>query len=33
VPGHTPFNPNLDAATRVTINDVIWSFFAAHPKL
>ena len=33
VPGQTPFNPALDAATGTTINDVIWNFFAAHPKL
>jgi len=32
VPGQTPFNPDLDAATGVTVNDVIWNFFAAHPK-
>jgi len=33
VVGQTPFNPDLDAATGVTINAVIWNFFAAHPKL
>jgi len=32
VPGQTPFNPDLDAATGVTVNAVIWNFFAAHPK-
>jgi hypothetical protein len=32
VPGQVPFNPDFDAATAVTTNDVVWSFFAAHPK-
>jgi polyhydroxybutyrate depolymerase len=32
ISGQTPFNPDLDAATGVTINAVIWNFFAAHPK-
>jgi len=32
VPGQVPFNPDLDATTGVTTNDVIWSFFAAHAK-
>jgi poly(3-hydroxybutyrate) depolymerase len=32
VPGQVPFNPDFDAATGVTTNDVVWNFFAAHPK-
>lgn len=27
-----PYNPNLNATTGVTANDIIWNFFAAHPK-
>ena len=33
VPGLSPYNPELHAATGVTTNDIIWNFFAAHPKL
>jgi polyhydroxybutyrate depolymerase len=32
VPGQIPFNPDLDASTGTFVNDVIWNFFAAHPK-
>jgi len=32
VPGETPFNPNLDATTGTTVNDVVWKFFATHTK-
>ncbi len=32
VPGQPPFNPDLDAATGVTTNDILWNFFKAHPK-
>jgi polyhydroxybutyrate depolymerase len=32
VAGQTPFNPNLDATTGTTTRDILWSFFAAHPK-
>jgi hypothetical protein len=27
-----PYNPHLNATTGVTTNDVIWNFFASHPK-
>lgn len=27
-----PYNPSFDATTGVTANDIIWNFFAAHPK-
>jgi polyhydroxybutyrate depolymerase len=32
VPGQTPFNPNLDAGTGTTVNDIVWKFFAAHSR-
>jgi hypothetical protein len=32
VPGNVPFNPDLNAATGVTTNDVVWNFFNVHPK-
>lgn len=32
VPGQVAFNPDLGATTGITTNDVIWSFFDAHPK-
>jgi polyhydroxybutyrate depolymerase len=32
VAGQAPFNPNLDGATGITTRDVLWNFFAAHPK-
>jgi polyhydroxybutyrate depolymerase len=28
-----PFNPDFDATTGITTNDIAWNFFAAHPKL
>ncbi len=31
-PNQVPYNPELDAASGVTMNDAIWNFFAAHPK-
>lgn len=33
-PGNSsrPYNPALSAATGTTTNDVMWKFFAAHPK-
>jgi len=31
-PGSSPFNPNFDAMSGVTTDDVVWNFFAAHPK-
>jgi polyhydroxybutyrate depolymerase len=27
-----PYNPLLDSTTGVTTNDILWNFFAAHPK-
>jgi polyhydroxybutyrate depolymerase len=33
VPGQSPFNPDLDAVTGVTVNQILWNFFTAHPKL
>lgn len=31
-PSQVPYNPNLDSTVGVTTNDLIWNFFAAHPK-
>jgi polyhydroxybutyrate depolymerase len=31
-PGSSPFNPTLDARSGVTTNDIVWNFFASHPK-
>jgi polyhydroxybutyrate depolymerase len=32
VPGQAPFNPHFDGATGITTRDILWNFFAAHPK-
>ncbi|HEX9084586.1 MAG TPA: PHB depolymerase family esterase [Gemmatimonadaceae bacterium] len=32
IPGQSPFNPDFDAATGVTTDDILWNFFASHPK-
>ena len=32
VPGQAPFNPDLDAHTGVTTNDILWKFFEEHRK-
>jgi polyhydroxybutyrate depolymerase len=32
VPGQIPYNPDLNAHTGVTTNDILWKFFARHPK-
>jgi polyhydroxybutyrate depolymerase len=32
VPGQVPFNPDLNRHTGVTTNDILWKFFAEHPK-
>ena len=32
VPGSSPFNPAFDARSGITTDDVVWNFFAAHPK-
>jgi polyhydroxybutyrate depolymerase len=31
-PGSSPFNPSFDASSGVTTVDIVWNFFAAHPK-
>jgi len=32
IAGQAPFNPDLTAASGVTTDDIIWNFFAAHPR-
>jgi polyhydroxybutyrate depolymerase len=32
VSGQAPFNPGFDATTGITTRDILWNFFAAHPK-
>ena len=32
VPGQVPFNPDLNATTGVTTNDIVWNFLAGHSK-
>jgi polyhydroxybutyrate depolymerase len=32
VSGQVPYNPNFDAMTGTTTNNILWNFFAAHPK-
>ena len=32
VPGSIPFNPDLDRATGITTNDILWNFFREHSK-
>jgi polyhydroxybutyrate depolymerase len=32
VPGSSPFNPSFDATSGVTTDDIVWNFFATHPK-
>jgi polyhydroxybutyrate depolymerase len=32
VSGQTPFNPDFNATTGVTTDDILWNFFVAHPK-
>jgi polyhydroxybutyrate depolymerase len=32
VAGTPPFNPDLNGATGATTNEIVWKFFAAHPK-
>jgi len=31
-PKQVPYNPALDSTVGVTTNDLIWNFFASHPK-
>jgi polyhydroxybutyrate depolymerase len=30
--GSSPYNPKFNAATGIVTNDILWTFFAAHPK-
>ncbi len=32
VPSQAPFNPDFNSTTGVTTGDILWNFFAAHPK-
>jgi hypothetical protein len=32
VAGQTPFNPAFNSTTGLTTDDIIWNFFASHPK-
>ena len=32
VSGQTPFNPDFNSTTGITTDDILWNFFAAHPK-
>jgi len=32
VSGQAPYNPAFDATTGTTTDDILWKFFAAHPK-
>jgi polyhydroxybutyrate depolymerase len=32
VAGQVPYNPFFDSSTGATTNDILWNFFAAHPK-
>ena len=31
-PGNSPFNPNFDARSGETTDDIVWNFFATHQK-
>jgi poly(3-hydroxybutyrate) depolymerase len=31
-PTRIPYNPKFNSTVGVTTNDLIWNFFAAHPK-
>jgi hypothetical protein len=31
-PAQIPYNPAFDSTVGVTTDDLIWNFFAAHPK-
>jgi polyhydroxybutyrate depolymerase len=33
VAGQIPFNPHFNSTTGVTTTEILWNFFAAHPKL
>jgi polyhydroxybutyrate depolymerase len=32
VPSQSPFNPAFDSNTGITTSEILWNFFAAHPK-
>jgi polyhydroxybutyrate depolymerase len=31
-PGQVPYNPNFNADTGIRTSDILWNFFASHPK-
>ena len=31
-PRNSPFNPDFDARTGDTTDDIVWNFFVTHPK-
>ena len=33
VQGQEPYNPAFDSTTGITTSEILWNFFAAHPKL
>ncbi len=33
VQGQAPYNPAFDSTTGITTSEILWNFFAAHPKL
>lgn len=33
VPNQAPYNPDFDTSTGITTREILWNFFAAHPKL
>jgi polyhydroxybutyrate depolymerase len=33
VAGQIPFNPDFNSTTGITTTEILWNFFAAHPKL
>ena len=32
VSGQVPYNPDFDATTGITTDDILWNFFTSHPK-
>ena len=32
IAGQSPYNPDFNATTGVTTDDILWNFFASHPK-
>jgi poly(3-hydroxybutyrate) depolymerase len=33
VAGQVPLNPDFNSTTGITTTEILWNFFAAHPKL